>query len=186
MIVNARELVLNRAGTNQACAKRVRRSGTEGDGHAGSSRGGLHTDLAVGLSTRACRRSGRSGGARRNRIGARCDDVKRLVGNNLATAVQVQTQTDAPTKIDQVTVVAKRRRRQDARQRLFVGKAEATKLAFGDPLKEMDVKILVALAFGVPHHGQLDRLNLVDRNSPNPPSGRQLSTGLIHTVFATE
>ncbi len=68
---------------------------------------------------------------------------------------------------------------------MLVRNSQAANLALTDSVKVMDMQVLIAFAFGVPHHGHFDRLNLVCGNSPNLPFGRQLAAGFVNTVFTT-
>lgn len=103
-----------------------------------------------------------------------------------------------------MTVVAKRRCGQLAVKRMLIrkpllfasflitGQALLTRqpqtpnLAFADPIKVMDMQVLVTFAFGVPHDRDLDRLNIIDRNASNSPLRRQLAAGFVDTVFTTQ
>ena len=111
--------------------------------------------------------------------------MERLFRHDLFAVGQKQSHPGAPTNANQATVVAERCQGQDAGDRLIIGKSSATNLALDYAVEVMDVKIFVTLAFGVPHHRNLETLYLVKRNATDPPLHGQSIASFVQAILST-
>lgn len=83
-------------------------------------------------------------------------------------------------------MVAQWRRRQLAFGRARVGQAIASDLIFTQTIKVMDVKILVALPFGVPQDRYLQALQFLRGNPANPPLSGQRLARVVKAILAAQ
>ena len=53
-------------------------------------------------------------------------------------------------------------------------------------MEVVNLKVFVALAFGVPQYGDFQALDLFDGNPADSPSGLERFTGVIEPIFAAQ
>ena len=112
--------------------------------------------------------------------------MERLFGDDLAPTDQKQTHANTPLQTDQLPVVTERCCRQNAPDGLLVRQTDASHLTFHHAMEVMNVQILVAFSLGMPKHGQLDALNLIQWHTADSPLHGQRSARLVETVLATQ
>ncbi len=112
--------------------------------------------------------------------------IERLFANGFTGAGDKQSQTQTPTHPDQMAMIAQRCVGQFTRQRLGIGEPGLTQLMFIETVEVMNVQIFVAFAFGMPKHGNLDALHLIERHSGNSPARGQLIPHLVNRIIPTQ